>query len=61
MANAKAIHKLSMPERNTRVTPLWHETAHKKGPIKVNQLPSTVDKVQHQNLEYIIKLDLTKA
>ncbi|KAG5526318.1 hypothetical protein RHGRI_032561 [Rhododendron griersonianum] len=52
MSNAKAMHKL--PERNISVTP------HKKDFKKVNQLPTTVDKVQNQQFEYIIELDLTK-
>lgn len=52
MSNAKAIHKL--PERNISVTP------HKKDFKKINQLPTTVDKVQNQQFEYIIELDLTK-
>ncbi|KAG5517413.1 hypothetical protein RHGRI_037972 [Rhododendron griersonianum] len=61
MANAKAIHKLPMPERNMNVTPLRNETPNKKEFKHVNQLPTIVDKQEFHWVQAICKVvDLTQ-
>ncbi|KAG5542824.1 hypothetical protein RHGRI_015805 [Rhododendron griersonianum] len=61
MANANTIHKLPVSERIMNVTPMRNETPNVKNPIKINQLPTMVDKQEFHWIQAICKVvDLTQ-